>query len=350
MDIQEKYMRRCLQLAVNGKGFVSPNPMVGAVIVHEGKIIGEGFHREYGKAHAEVNTIGNVKDKSALKNSTMYVSLEPCSHYGKTPPCSQLIISHGIPRVVIATHDPNPKVSGNGIKLLQESGTEVSLGLLEKEAQMLNKSFFCKYTKNRPYIYLKWAQTNDGFIDKVRTGNETPHPVLISNNLTHILVHKLRAEVSAIMVGTNTAINDNPSLTTRYWYGKNPIRIILDRNRRIPESFNIFDNNERTIVFTENLTEKTNPGKVEFIPIAFDSQLPENLLSVLNNMDIQSVLIEGGQQLLQSFIDAKLWDEAIIEISGENFGKGLPAPVISGKINEEYYIKNSLLKHLIPPE
>ncbi|GAB6012977.1 bifunctional diaminohydroxyphosphoribosylaminopyrimidine deaminase/5-amino-6-(5-phosphoribosylamino)uracil reductase RibD [Viscerimonas tarda] len=327
--MDERYMQRCLQLAGNGRGYVSPNPMVGAVVVCAGKIIGEGFHREYGKAHAEVNAINSVKDKSLLQNSTIYVSLEPCSHYGKTPPCSQLIIDSKIPRVVVATLDPFHKVSGRGIKMLQDVGIEVVVGVMEQEARELNKAFFVSQTQNRPYIYLKWAQTKDGFIDKLRVAGEKPEPTPISNDFTRMLVHKLRAETPAILIGANTAIVDNPSLTTRYWYGKNPTRIILDRQRRIPPDYRIFDDTVHTLVFTETVDVATQLGKrTQLVPLNFDKNSLKNLLAELNNRKLQSLLVEGGREALQSFINAGLWDEAIIETSGMEFGAGVSAPDI----------------------
>jgi len=344
MDVDKKYMYRCLQLALNGNGYVAPNPMVGAVIVHQNKIIGEGFHHQYGKAHAEVNAINSVKNKALLKESTIYVSLEPCSHYGKTPPCAQLIIDNGIPRVVVACPDPYPSVSGRGIKMLKESGIEVIVGIMEEEAKFLNKEFFTTQTLNRPYIYLKWAQTKDGFIDKKRIETEVPQPTPISNDFMRMLVHKKRAEVSAIMIGTNTAVNDNPSLTTRFWYGKNPIRIILDRQGRIPSYYKLFDGNVKTIVFTEK--EIPDLDNVTFIKTSFDNNLLQNVFCELRMRKINSVLVEGGKELLQSFIDNGLWDEAYIETSDLTFGAGVEAPVIGGHPVNEYNWGTSRQKYL----
>lgn len=346
MNTDEKYMRRCFQLARNGKGYVSPNPMVGAVIVYNGKIIGEGYHREYGKPHAEVNAIDSVKDKSLLKDSTIYVSLEPCSHYGKTPPCARLIIDSDIKRVVVATPDPFEKVSGRGIKMLRDAGVEVTVGVLEQEALELNKAFFTAQTKHRPYIYLKWAQTKDGFIDKARIKGETPCSTPISNDYTRMLVHKLRAEIPAIMIGTNTAVNDNPSLTTRYWYGKNPVRIVLDRSGRIPFGYTLFDNKVRTIVFTENVAGKTSEGETVFIHVNFDNKLLNNILKELYVLKIDSLLVEGGRHLLQSFIDQNLWDEAFVETADMDFTDGIKAPVINGKIVSQHDIHGAGIVHL----
>lgn len=347
MDIHEKYMQRCLQLASYGKPYVAPNPMVGAVVVCDGKIIGEGYHRQYGKAHAEVNAINCVEDKNLLKRSTLYVSLEPCSHYGKTPPCSQLIIDMEIPRVVVATLDPYHKVSGRGVKMLQEAGVEVTVGVLQKEAQHQNKEFFVAQIQARPYVYLKWAETRDGYIDKKKVDQDLVEPTPISNNLTKTLVHKLRSEVSAIMVATNTAINDNPSLTTRLWYGNNPQRIILDRNRRIPDHYHLFDNRVDTLLFTEMVETEVVNNKTHFIPLTFDENMIDTILKELNKRKINSLLVEGGATLLQSFINKGAWDEAYIEVANKCFGDGTKAPVIHGKVVDDRKISDSQALHLI---
>lgn len=347
MLTDEKYMQRCLQLASYGKGSVAPNPMVGAVVVYEGKIIGEGYHRQYGKAHAEVNAINSVSDKSLLKQSTIYVSLEPCSHYGKTPPCSQLIIDMEIPRVVVATLDPYHKVSGCGVKMLREAGVEVVIGVLEKEARLQNKEFFVSQNQSRPYVYLKWAQTSDGFIDKKRKEGEAIEPTPISNNLTKTLVHKLRSEVSAIMIATNTAVNDNPSLTTRLWFGKNPQRIILDRNRRIPENYHLFDNSVNTILFTEKVDKEVINNRTNFVPLTFDNHLIPSILKELNKRKIDSLLVEGGATLLQNFIDLGAWDEAYIEVADKRFTEGTKAPHIQGEVIDDRKIIDSQAIHLV---
>lgn len=346
MNIHEKYIERCLQLAELGKGYVSPNPMVGSVIVHNERIIGEGYHRQYGQAHAEVNAINSVKNKALLKESIIYVSLEPCSHYGKTPPCAQLIIDSQIPEVVIATLDPNPLVSGRGVKMLEAAGIKVHIGILESKAEKLNQSFFINQLHKRPYIFLKWAQTSDGFIDKIRKEGEEAKPTPISNSFTQMLVHKKRAEVSAIMVGTNTVIKDNPSLTTRHWYGKNPLRVILDRSGKALSTFKIFDNNADTIVFTELVSEVTTSGRTRFFPIRFDENVLFEIMKKLNELKIESVLIEGGRCLLQSFIDSNLWDEAFIEIADIQFKGGVAAPQINGEIINEEFSHGSKLIHL----
>lgn len=346
MTNDEKYMERCLQLALNGKGHVSPNPMVGAIVVSDGKIIGEGYHRQYGQAHAEVNAINSVKNKSLLKKATIYVSLEPCSHYGKTPPCSQLIIDSQIPRVVVACLDPYPAVSGRGINMLRNAGIEVITGVLEAEALYLNREFITAQTKDRPYIYLKWAQTQDGFIDKSRDSYSELCPTPISNDFTKILVHKIRSEVSAIMIGTNTAVKDNPSLTTRLWYGKNPTRVVLDRQCRIPLQSHIFDESVDTIIFTEKKSYENQIKRVSFEEVAFDDNLLENIFSVLRKKNMSSVLVEGGSQLLQSLINKQLWDEAYIETSDANFGSGVKAPIIEGRIINDQNWKTSRHLHL----
>ena len=348
MTVEEKYMYRCLQLALNGKGFVMPNPMVGAVIVHNGKIIGEGYHRRYGEPHAEVNAIASVKDKNLLQEATIYVSLEPCSHYGKTPPCAQLIIDSKIPKAVVACFDPYPAVSGKGIEMLRKADVEVCIGVLEKEATELNKEFITTQTSDRPYIYLKWAQTQDGFIDKERADAAKPTPTPISDSFTRMLVHKKRAETAGIMVGTNTAIKDNPSLTTRLWYGHNPVRIVLDREGRIPSDYRIFDDETKTLIFTEDINNKPNTAYCEFIPVNFDSYLLQNIFLNLKNRKINSILVEGGRQLLQSLIDCGIWDEAFIEVSEIEFGKGIKAPIIQGKIIEEHFLRNSKQIYIKP--
>lgn len=340
MVVDEKYMHRCIQLALHGKGNTAPNPMVGAVIVSNNKIIGEGYHRQYGNPHAEVNAINSVKDKSLLKDSTIYVSLEPCSHYGKTPPCAQLIIDSQIPRVVIGCLDPYPKVSGRGVEMLRQAGIEVITGVLNKDVSALNKEFFNAQLKNRPYIYLKWAQSRDGFIDRLRTNEKDIKPTIISNSYTQMLVHKKRSEVQAIMIGTNTALKDNPSLTTRLWNGKNPVRVILDRQNRIPKDYTIFDGKVETLIFTEAITHENEINNVTYIPINFDDDLLSNIFFELNRRKINSVLVEGGRVLLQSLIDNGLWDEAFIETGYIDIGKGILAPKIHADAEIETISRN----------
>ncbi len=324
MIYDEKYMYRCLQMARIGNGFTAPNPMVGAVVVYNDRIIGEGYHQRYGEAHAEPNAINSVTEKELLRESTLYVNLEPCSHFGKTPPCANLIITSGIPRVVIGTLDPNPKVSGRGIQLMREAGIEVEVGVLEKECVELNKRFFIWQRENRPFVLLKWAQTRDGFID-VNRKEPGDGPVLISNLLTKQFTHKYRAQNQAIMVSTNTAVLDNPNLSVRRWSGKNPVRVTIDRTGRIPENYHLLDQSVRTLVFTEQ-TNKLTSEKLEYITLPFDDGLIRNILQILSEKNIHSVLVEGGSQLLKSFISSGLWDEAHVEISPVELGDGVAAP------------------------
>lgn len=325
MTTDEKYMQRCLQLAAIGGGNVAPNPMVGAVLVVNDKIIGEGYHRKYGQPHAEPNAINSVQDKTLLKSATLYVNLEPCSHYGKTPPCAHLIVKCGIPRVVIGTLDPNPKVSGRGVKILQDAGIEVTVGVLEEACNELNKRFFIFQREKRPYVLLKWAQTKDGFIDKIRLSKDES-PLQISNELTRQLTHKMRAENQAILVSTNTVILDNPSLTVRYWSGKNPIRITLDRQGRIQNDYQLLDGQHATIIFTEK--ETPNKENLRFINIKFDENFLKNFLKALFDNLIHSILVEGGSKLLNNFIEKGYWDEAHIEVSEQIIEEGVAAPIL----------------------
>lgn len=336
-------MKRCLELAENGFGTTSPNPMVGAVIVHNNKIIGEGWHKKSGEAHAEPNAINSVKDKSLLKKATIYVSLEPCSHFGKTPPCTDLIIENEIPKVVIGIMDPFAKVCGNGINKLKKHGHNVIVGVLEKECEVQNKRFFTFHKKNRPYIILKWAETKDGFIDIIRDKNSDNKPNWISNQYSQQNVHKLRSEEDAIFVGTNTAINDNPKLNTRSWAGKSPVRVVLDRQNRIPKDYSLFDGSIPTIVFTElSLENKTNLiyEKLDFS----DKLFLNNLMNTLHSYNIQSIIIEGGLQSLQSFIDIDLWDEARVFVGDRSFGDGIKAPKIKSNNIIESKVGSDILK------
>ncbi|HPM10298.1 MAG TPA: bifunctional diaminohydroxyphosphoribosylaminopyrimidine deaminase/5-amino-6-(5-phosphoribosylamino)uracil reductase RibD [Paludibacter sp.] len=339
MNYEEKYIYRCLQLAAFGGGHVAPNPMVGAVIVHNHRIIGEGFHHRYGEAHAEPNAILSVKDEALLQKSTLYVNLEPCSHVGKTQPCARLIVDKKIPKVVVGTLDPNPKVSGRGIKILQDAGIKVVTNVLEDECRRLNKRFFALHNEHRPFILLKWAETRDGFIDVIRHDAGTP-PLQISGQLAKQLTHKMRSENQAIMVSTNTAVLDNPSLITKHWPGKNPIRIILDRTGRIPEHYSVFNDLAETLIFTENPRKNTESTK--YIYLHFDECMLNNLLQTLASRNIHSVLVEGGAQLLKNFIDAGLWDEALVEVSGQIIGQGVQAPS-TGIVPDSYVIINNHL-------
>lgn len=316
MNTNEKYIKRCIEVAKNGLAASMPNPSVGAVIVYNDTIIGEGFTSEYGGNHAEVNAINAVKNKSLLSKSTIYVSLEPCSHFGKTPPCCNLIIENNIPNVVIGILDSNEKVAGNGIQKLLEAGKNVTVGVLEKECYQSNIRFFTFHEKKRPYIVLKWAETQNRFIaPQVRNEKK---PVWITNEISRQLVHKWRSEEHAILVGTQTVIDDNPKLDVRNWTGKNPIRIVLDINNRIPKENHIFDNKQDTIIISKD-------------NIVSNKNLAQEIISLLYNKNIQSVIIEGGSKTLQTFIDANLWDEARVFIGNCFFESGIKAPILIKK-------------------
>jgi len=329
----EIYIKRCLQIAKNGLGTTRPNPMVGAVIVYNDHIIGEGFTSEYGCNHAEVNAINSVKDKMLLSKSTIYVTLEPCSHYGKTPPCSDLIISHHIPNVVIGCVDDNPEVAGKGIAKLKASGCNVTVGVLENECKIHHKRFFTFHNKKRPYIILKWAETADGFIAPIQ--KDEKKPVWITNTYSRQLVHKWRAEEQAILVGTNTVTEDNPSLTVRDWSGKNPIRVVLDKDLKLSSDYNIFNEDAKTI----RITNKT---------IDFDKPIATQIAKLLHQQSINSVIIEGGATTLQTFIDEHLWDEARIFIGNSEFKNGTKAPKLKGQTIQEHHILKDQLKIMRP--
>jgi diaminohydroxyphosphoribosylaminopyrimidine deaminase/5-amino-6-(5-phosphoribosylamino)uracil reductase len=335
-------MMRCIQLAKNGLGTSYPNPLVGSVIVHNNEIIGEGWHYKAGQPHAEVNAISSVSKTKILKEATIYVSLEPCSHFGKTPPCANLIIETGIKKVVVGSLDPNPKVAGRGIKRLMEAGCQVIVGVLENECNQLNKRFFTFHQKKRPYIFLKWAQTADGFIaPKSETRNETK-PVWITNEFSRQLVHKMRAEEQAILVGTNTVLQDNPSLTVRDWAGENPTRIVIDKELKISQDFSVFDTSYKTIVFNEK--ESKNSEKIDFEKIDFSKEIPQQICEALFRRNIQSVIIEGGAKTLQTFIDANLWDEAFVFTGNNTFIEGVKAPVFKGEFISEEKLKADTLR------
>ena len=330
----EQFMRRALQLAARGSQTASPNPMVGAVVVCNGKIIGEGWHRRCGEGHAEVNAVASVRDKSLLPHSTIYVTLEPCSHFGKTPPCCDLIIANHIPRVVVGCVDPFARVHGRGISRLREAGIDVSVGVLEEECKAINKKFFTANTLNRPFVLLKWAQSRDRFI-----ASKTSR-VLFSTPETSMLVHAIRSRYDAILIGANTAITDNPSLTVRSWSGKSPVRVLIDLNNRVPDSARIFTDGGKTIVFTsrkrvlpDNVKIIDNPGHDDFLP---------EMLARLKDEGINSLIVEGGAFTLQRFIDARLWDEVRIETSPVTLGEGVMAPSLtnSALINVEFLSKN----------
>lgn len=329
MTADEKYMRQCLIIAGKGLGNVAPNPMVGCVIVYKNKIIGKGYHKQFGKTHAEVNAINNVKNKSLLKKSTLYVSLEPCSHQGKTPPCSELIIKHRIPYVVIGSIDTNPLVKGRGISKLIKAGTDVKVGVLDSECRDLNRRFFCFHENKRPFIILKWAQSKDKFISKNSDSLRKTRILRISNEASHKLSHKWRTEEQAIMIGTNTAFTDNPKLTARKVKGKNPIRILIDRELKTPEHYHLLNNKILTLVFTEQ--SKTNKKNIEYIPIDFNKNVLIQVLTILYKKNISSVIVEGGAILINSFIKQNLWDEARVFCSASLLKQGVKAPALPHK-------------------
>lgn len=333
-------MQRCLQLAQLGAGSVMPNPMVGAVLVHNHMIIGEGYHQQYGQAHAEVNCINNVKeaDRHLINQSTLYVSLEPCNHFGKTPPCTDLISKHQIPEVVIACTDPFEKVNGSGIKKLQAAGIKVIEGILKEEAAELNKRFFTFHKKQRPYIILKWAQSSN-----LKITNENFEAIKISNEITNRLVHKWRSEEAAILVGTNTALHDNPALTTRLWPGKNPVRIVIDRQLKLPAHLQLFDGSTATIVI--NTIKQAESTNTFFYKIAEEENLLTALMNLLYHQQLSSLIVEGGALLLQSFIDAGLWEEARIITNNELIiDNGIQSPVLKNNklITTEHLLSDSI--------
>lgn len=313
-SVDEFYMQRCLQLARCGAGSTSPNPMVGAVIVCDGRIIGEGYHIRAGEPHAEVNAVNSVAeaDRHLLSHSTMYVSLEPCSHYGKTPPCCDMIIARGIARVVIGSADPNPQVDGAGIERMRSAGIDVTVGVLEEECLRLNRAFFTSQIYKRPYVTLKWAQSADGFIDLLREGGQA---VKISSPVSQVAVHRLRAQSDAILVGRHTALLDNPSLDIRHWAGRSPLRLVIDKNGTLPADLKIFDGTLPTVVYTACEKEDKVGKNIEQVVLDFNEPLLPQILAHLNGRRVDSLLVEGGATLLQSFIKASLWDEARVEIN-----------------------------------
>jgi len=342
LNLHETYIKRCIEIAKNGLGTTRPNPMVGSVIVHENQIIGEGFTSPYGGNHAEVNAINSVKEKLLLKESTLYVTLEPCSHFGKTPPCSDLIIKHQIPNVVIGCIDDNSLVAGKGIEKLKQGGCNVIVGVLEKDCKEHHKRFFTYHNKKRPYIILKWAETADGFIAP-ETKNEQK-PVWITNAFSRQLVHKWRSEEQAILVGTNTVLQDNPSLTVRDWTGQNPIRVVLDNDEKLSKDFAVFNNEAETIV----LRRESRVGSWETDNEKTKKQKPKNnalqICDILFKHNINSVIIEGGAKTLQTFINENLWDEARVFTGNVSFKNGVKAPNFSGTLISEEKISTDILK------
>ena len=323
MITHESYIQRCLQIAKNGLGSTRPNPMVGCVIVHNDRIVGEGYTSSYGGNHAEVNAINAVKNKSLLSEATLYVTLEPCSHYGKTPPCSDIIVQNKIPNVVIGCLDENELVAGKGVEKLKKSGCTVKVGILNDECKRHHKRFFTFHNKKRPYIILKWAQTADGFI--APSSKKEKKPVWITNELSRQIVHKWRSEEQAILVGSNTIEQDNPSLTVRDWTGQNPTRIILDPNKALSKNHNIYNDDSEIVVINSVLEAK-------------------QICKVLHQKNINSIIIEGGKQTLQLFIDSGLWDEARVFTGNIKFNEGLKAPEFSGRLISEENIEQDILK------
>ena len=329
-------MHRAMELARLGMGYVSPNPMVGCVIVHDGKIIGEGWHKHYGEAHAEVNAIQSVEDKSLLKESTVYVTLEPCSHVGKTPPCADLLISHQVKKVVASCEDPNLLVSGKGIRKLREAGIDVEVGMLRNEGIELNKRFFTFINKQRPYIVLKWAQTADRFISRKNFDSKW-----ISNVFSRQLVHKWRSEEDAVLAGTLTTKHDNPLLNVRDWSGRNPTRIVIDRYLKLNADLHVFDLSQKTICY--NTLKNESDGNVQFVCLQ-EKHFIKQLVQDLYTKKIQSLIVEGGAQTLQFFLDANLWDEARVFESVKSFGEGIAAPGLKAHLVVQEQIFDDTLR------
>lgn len=332
-------MRKAIELAEKGLGSVSPNPLVGAVLVHDGRIIGEGFHQVFGGPHAEVNCINSVskEDKHLIAESTMYVTLEPCSHHGKTPPCCDLIIAQQIRKVVIGSKDPFVAVNGRGIEQLRKAEVEVVMSDLESECRFLNRRFLTFVEKKRPYIILKWAESKDGFI--APKGNT---PYWLSSDESKVLSHKWRTEEDAILVGYNTVLKDNPKLTARLHKGKNPTRIVIDKRNTLPKSLHLFDNEVSTIVFNENLDEVV--GNTEYITVDFKHSFFDRFFEVLVSKSIQSIIIEGGTKTLELFMENNFWDEARVIKTSIELGDGLSAPHINCEPNSSYYYNGDKLE------
>jgi len=333
--LNHMFMSRALELAELGRGAVSPNPMVGCVIVHEGKIIGEGYHRAYGGPHAEVHAVNSVTDHQLLKNATVYVTLEPCAHWGKTPPCADLLVEKGLKKVVIAAFDSNPLVGGKGIQILRNAGIEVETGILEKEARRQNRRFFTQIEKQRPYVILKWAQTQDGFVARNDFSSKW-----ISGAQSRQLVHRWRAEEDAILVGKNTALHDNPRLDVRDWVGKNPIRVVLDVKLELPESLHLFDQSIPTLCYNSRNTEIRE--NLEFVKLAKDFSVSA-ILCDLHSRKVQSLIVEGGSRVLNQFISSGLWDEARVFTSKTRFEAGIAAPTLNQNPTETLTIGEDLL-------
>lgn len=339
-------MKRCLELAALGAGNVAPNPLVGCVVVHNDQIIGEGYHQKYGEAHAEVNAINSVEDKSLLAESTLYVNLEPCAHQGKTPPCADLIVSHHLKTVVICNQDPFAEVNGKGIAKLQAAGIEVVTGVLEQEGLWLNRRFFTFHQKKRPYFILKWAQTTDGFIDHERPPGSTEPPLKITQKAANTIVHKWRTEEAAILVGKNTALLDNPKLTARHWPGNHPLRLVIDPQLQLPEHLNLFTDGHETWVF--NAKKAFCEKNICYEYITDPQSFPQEIASHLYSKGIQSVIIEGGKNTIDRFYESGLWDEARIFIGDVRIGSGIDAPALVGEKIEDEWIEGDRLQVYLP--
>jgi diaminohydroxyphosphoribosylaminopyrimidine deaminase/5-amino-6-(5-phosphoribosylamino)uracil reductase len=341
-----KFMNKCIALAKQGLGNTYPNPLVGSLVVHKGQIVGSGWHQRSGEAHAEVHAINSVSDRSILSNSTLYVSLEPCSHHGKTPPCTDLIIQSGIRHVVVGMQDPFVKVNGNGIQQLRDAGVRVEFGVEETSCLDLNKRFITSIEKQRPYIVLKWAQTADGYLaPKNRAVNE---PVWISNDVSRTLAHQWRAEEQSILIGKQTALDDNPALTTRLYKGPSPIRLLIDPKEKVDRKAKLFRPGQKIIVFTTNKSRKEE--HIEYVSIDFSTNGLKQILDALFQRGIQSVLVEGGSTTLQHFIDLKLWDEARVITGQKKFGSGIKAPNITSFTttpNSEKTLDGDVLKQWV---
>lgn len=335
MDFDELMMKRCIELAENGLGMTYPNPVVGCVIVRNGRIISEGWHQKAGEPHAEVNAVNKIKDKEILKECEIYVSLEPCSHFGKTPPCSDMIVRYGFKRVIVGISDPNSKVNGQGIERMKNAGIEVKVGVLENECAELNKRFFCFHQNKRPYIILKWAQTADGFM-----AAENHVQKWITNQYSKQLVHLWRSQEQSVLVGYNTAKIDNPQLNLRLWSGNQPVRAVINRDLSLDLKLHLFDGSQQTMIFSE----KEDSSRPDVIRLKFDENLEESILEELHKSGLQSVIIEGGRKTLDGFINKGLWDEARIFSSSESWGSGIEAPRIEGKLIEQKTIGSDSLK------
>jgi len=341
MNTDEKYMRRCLELAGLASGNTAPNPLVGAVVVHRGRIIGEGYHQVYGQAHAEANAIEAVEDPALLKESTMYVNLEPCAHHGNTPPCASLIVRMGIPRVVIGTVDSSSRVSGKGIHILKEGGCEVKTGVLEEASRDMNRRFFTYHEKQRPYVILKWAQTADGYIDRDRRKDDPIQPSWITNEVARHLVHKWRSEEQAILVGSNTALKDNPGLNVREWHGREPLRIVIDRYLEIDERYKLISDSLPLVLFTDKRSDPARARElerydVEVVRLDFKDSVIRQIYEFLYNRKILSLFVEGGSYTLHQLLQTDLWDEARIFTGSRLFHSGVKAPPFPGK--EPYHM------------